>query len=169
MPGIFQARIKRSYYPVPTTVTMGITARDFFSKQDQEDIRLAIMNAELDTSGEIRVHIENTCKGDVMDRAAFVFNQLGMQRTDLRNGVLIYLAVKNRRFAIIGDSGINKVVPENYWDDIKTGMLNNFREGSFTQGLIEAITAAGTQLKRNFPHKIDDVNELSDDLSFGKD
>jgi len=148
---------------------MGTTARDFFSKQDQEDIRLAIMNAELDTSGEIRVHIENTCKGDVMDRAAYIFSQLGMDKTQLRNGVLIYLAVKNRRFAIIGDSGINKAVPENYWDDIKTGMLNNFREGKFAEGLIRAITATGTQLKRNFPHRQDDVNELPDDLSFGKD
>ena len=79
--------------------TMGTTAKDFFSKQEQDDITQAIMNAELDTSGEIRVHIENTCSGDVLDRAAFVFKQIGMNKTQLRNGVLIYLAVKNRRFA----------------------------------------------------------------------
>ena len=148
---------------------MGTAAIDFFSKQDKGDIRQAIMNAELDTSGEIRVHIENTCSGDVMDRAAFVFRQLGMQKTVLRNGVLLYLAVKNRRFAIIGDIGINNVVPDTYWDDIKANMLNHFREGRFTDGLIEAITTTGLQLKKHFPHQKDDVNELSDDLSFGKD
>ena len=148
---------------------MGIAAKDFFSKQDQDDIRQAIMNAELDTSGEIRVHIENTFSGEVMDRAAFVFRQLGMNNTKLRNGVLIYLAVKNRRFAIIGDSGINKVVPENYWNDIKSNMLNQFRENRFTEGLIEAITATGLHLKKHFPHQRDDVNELPDEISFGKD
>ena len=148
---------------------MGTYARDFFSKQDEEDIRQAISNAELDTSGEIRVHIENTCTGDVMDRAAFIFRQLDMHGTAARNGVLIYLAVKNRRFAIIGDVGINSVVPPNFWDEIKANMLNKFRENHFADGLIQAIMAAGNQLKRNFPHQRDDVNELSDDLSFGKD
>ncbi|MEI7663019.1 MAG: TPM domain-containing protein [Bacteroidota bacterium] len=148
---------------------MGIAAKDFFSKQDQDDIRQAIMNAELDTSGEIRVHIENNCAGDVLDRAAFVFRQLNMHKTALRNAVLIYLAVKNRKFAIIGDSGINKVVPASYWDDIKSDMLNQFREGHFSEGLIQAITSTGTHLKTHFPHQQDDVNELSDELSFGKD
>ncbi len=148
---------------------MGISATDFFSKQEQEDIKQAIMNAELDTSGEIRVHIENTFTGDVMDRAAFLFRQLDMNKTELHNGVLIYLAVKNRRFAIIGDSGINKVVPDNFWNNIKTNMLNHFRENHFTEGLIEAIAATGLHLRTHFPHQRKDVNELSDDISFGKD
>ncbi len=148
---------------------MGTGAKDFFSIQEREDIKQAIMNAELDTSGEIRVHIENNCSGDVLDRAAFIFKQLGMNNTELRNGVLIYLAVKNRRFAIIGDTGIHQVVPENYWNDIKSNMLNQFRENRFTDGLLEAIAATGIQLKKHFPHHRDDVNELSDDLSFGKD
>ncbi|MEI7724078.1 MAG: TPM domain-containing protein [Bacteroidota bacterium] len=148
---------------------MGIAAKDFFSKQEQEDIKQAIMNAELDTSGEIRVHIENNVSGDVMDRAAFIFQQLGMNKTALRNGVLIYLAVKNRRFAILGDSGIHKVVPENYWNDIKANMLNHFRENRFTDGLVEAITSTGLHLKKHFPHQQNDVNELPDDISFGKD
>ena len=148
---------------------MGKAATDFFSRQEKEDIKQAIMNAELDTSGEIRVHIENTFSGEVMDRAAFVFKQLGMNNTRLRNGVLIYLAVKNRRFAIIGDSGINKVVPENFWNDIKSNMLNHFRENRFTEGLIEAIAATGLHLKKHFPHQRDDVNELPDEISFGKD
>jgi uncharacterized membrane protein len=148
---------------------MGTAAIDFFSKNEKEEITQAIMNAELDTSGEIRVHIENTFTGDVMDRAAFVFKQLGMNKTEMRNGILIYLAVKNRRFAIIGDSGIHKVVPDNYWDDIKARMLNHFRENRFVDGLIEAITLTGDHLKMHFPRQRDDVNELSDEISFGKD
>ena len=148
---------------------MGIAAKDFFSKQEQEDIKQAIMNAELDTSGEIRVHIENTVTGEVMDRAAYLFEKLEMNKTELRNGVLIYLAVKNRRFAILGDSGIHKVVPENYWSDIKANMLNHFRENRFTDGLVEAITSTGLHLKKHFPHHHDDINELPDDISFGKD
>lgn len=148
---------------------MGTTARDFFSDQEMEDIKLAIMSAELDTSGEIRVHIENTVKGDVLDRAAYIFHKLGMHATEQRNGVLIYLAIKNRRFAILGDLGINRVVPENFWDDIKADMLNHFRENRFTDGLVGAIRSAGIQLKKHFPRHRDDVNELPDDISFGKD
>ena len=110
-------------------------AKDFFSKEQQENINLAIRMAELDTSGEIRVHIENVCAGEVLDRAAFVFKQLNMNQTELRNGVLIYLAVKNRKFAIIGDSGINCVVPPDFWDSIKHKMLNHFRADQFETGL----------------------------------
>jgi uncharacterized membrane protein len=148
---------------------MGTAAIDFFSKQENEEIKQAIMNAELDTSGEIRVHIENNFKGEVLDRAAFVFKQLGMNKTERRNGVLIYLAVKSRRFAIIGDNGIHKVVPENFWNDIKARMLNHFRESRFTDGLVEAITRTGEYLKKHFPYQKNDVNELPDDISFGKD
>ena len=148
---------------------MGTSAKDFFSAEDQDDIRQAIMMAELDTSGEIRVHIENSCSGDVMDRAAFLFKQLEMNKTERRNGVLIYLAVKNRRFAIIGDKGIHAVVPENFWDDIKANMLNHFRENRFADGLIQVIGNTGEHLKKHFPRQKDDVNELPDDISFGKD
>ncbi|MFZ4547357.1 MAG: TPM domain-containing protein [Bacteroidales bacterium] len=142
------------------------TARNFFTDKQQEDIRLAIMNAELDTSGEIRVHIENTCTGDALDRALAVFNKLEMDKTENRNGVLIYLAVKNRKFAIIGDKAIHEVVTENYWDSTKNMMLNHFRENQFTEGLIEAITETGKKLKKYFPYKTNDVNEISDEISF---
>jgi uncharacterized membrane protein len=142
------------------------TAKNFFTNEQQEDIRQAIVNAELDTSGEIRVHIENTCKGDVLDRALEVFNKLGMEKTKSRNGVLIYLAVKNRKFAIIGDKGIHEAVTENYWDSVKNKMLNHFRENQFTDGLVEAITETGNKLKKYFPYRTDDVNELSNDISF---
>lgn len=143
------------------------SAKEFFSQEQRDDIRQAILNAELDTSGEIRVHIETTCSGDVMDRAAFIFRQLGMHKTEKRNGVLFYLAVKNRRFAVIGDSAINATVPENFWDDLKHIMLNHFRENRFTEGLIEAIGRVGEKLKNSFPYQTGDVNELSDEVSFG--
>ncbi len=142
--------------------------KNFFTKDQREDIRQAVLNAELDTSGEIRVHIESNCTGDVLDRAAFIFDKMGMQKTEKRNSVLFYLAVNNRRFAVMGDKGINAVVPEDFWDDIKKILLNHFREERFTEGLIEGITLVGTKLKDHFPYQTDDVNELSDDISFGK-
>jgi uncharacterized membrane protein len=148
---------------------MGKSAKNFFSNEQQESILLAIKSAELNTGGEIRVHIENKCPGDVLDRAAQVFDKLHMQNTQLRNGVLIYLSIENRKFAILGDAGINAVVPENFWDDIKDKMIVHFREGHFTEGLVEAIQSAGEQLKKHFPYESDDVNELPDDISFGKD
>ncbi len=143
------------------------SARNFFSPEQIEDIKLAILNAELDTSGEIRVHIENNCPGDVMDRSAAIFKKLGMHKTDQRNGVLIYLSVKNRKFAIIGDSGINAAVDKEYWERIKLRMLEAFREEKFTDGLVNAIHEVGLSLKTAFPFNKDDKNELPDDLSFG--
>jgi uncharacterized membrane protein len=148
---------------------MGTTARDFFSPEQQKAITDAIAGAEHKTSGEIRVHIENNLREDVLDRAAFLFRKLGMNRTEQRNGVLIYLAVKSRKFAILGDKGIHKAVPENFWDEIKQRMQTCFREEKFTEGLVYAISAAGEQLKKNFPYQENDKNELPDDISFGKD
>jgi uncharacterized membrane protein len=148
---------------------MSISAKNFFTDDQQDAIKQAIMNAELDTSGEIRVHIENTCKGDVMNRAAYIFEKIDMHKTLLRNGVLIYLAIENRKFAIIGDKGINAVVPDNFWDTIKMGMLNRFRENQFTEGLCESISQIGVLLKTKFPRLTDDVNELPDEISFGKE
>jgi uncharacterized membrane protein len=147
---------------------MGNTARDFFSQDQQAAITKAIAEAEMLTSGEIRVHIENFVHGEVLDRAAFLFKQLGMQKTGQRNGVLIYLAVRSRKFAILGDSGIHKVVPENFWDGIKLRMLSFFNEGDFAGGLIYAISETGIHLKKHFPHLSNDKNELSDEISFGK-
>ena len=144
------------------------TARNYFTKEEKEDITIAIKNAELDTSGEIRVHIENTCKGDAKDRAAYLFEKLSMHKTELRNGVLFYLAVKNRKFAILGDAGINQKVPEIFWDNIRDILLGHFREDKFTDGLVKGITMAGKQLKEHFPYQTDDVNELSDEISFGE-
>lgn len=145
-----------------------MSARNFFTAQEKEDIIIAIKNAELDTSGEIRVHLENSSKGDVKDQAAYLFEKLDMQKTDQRNGVLFYVALKNRKFAILGDVGINQVVPDDFWDEIRDHMLNHFRENNFVDGLVEGISMAGQQLKEHFPYQKDDVNELSDEISFGK-
>jgi uncharacterized membrane protein len=143
-------------------------ASTFFSKEQQAQILAAVKEAEMETSGEIRVHIESTLKGDVLDRAAWLFKKLGMHETDERNGVLFYLVVSDRKFAIIGDAGINAKVPGGFWDDISELLKNNFKEGKFTEGLSEGILLAGKHLKMHFPHKSDDVNELPDEISFDK-
>jgi uncharacterized membrane protein len=143
-------------------------ASTFFTKEQQAKILAAVKEAENETSGEIRIHIETYCKEDVLDRAAWVFKKLGMHNTAERNGVLFYLAVGDRKFAVIGDSGINSKVPDGFWDDIKELLLKNFREGKFTEGLSAGVILAGTHLKRHFPYNKDDVNELPDDISFDK-
>jgi uncharacterized membrane protein len=147
---------------------MGNTARDFFTPEQKEAIKLAVQLAEKETSGEIRVHIENVCEGDVLDRAATVFDKLGMTQTELRNGVLFYVALKSHKFAILGDLGINAKVPQNFWESTKEIIIEHFKEGLFAEGLIEGITLAGKELKEWFPYQADDVNELPDDISFGK-
>ena len=135
---------------------------------NEEDRRVvnAIKQAELNTSGEIKVHIENHCKGDVEKRSLFVFNRLKLNETKLRNGVLIYLAVKDRKFAILGDEGINKVVEDGFWNDVKDMMLSHFKEGRFAEGLEEGIQRCGEKLKTYFPYQSDDINEIPDDISY---
>jgi uncharacterized membrane protein len=138
----------------------------FFNSEQQNLISSAIREAEENTSGEIRVHLESTVSGDVLDRAAWIFRKIGMHKTESRNGVLFYLAVKDKKFAVIGDQGINSKVPANFWDEIKKILEENFRNENFTEGLVKGILLAGIQLKTHFPHKSDDVNELSDEISY---
>ena len=139
----------------------------YFSEKNKLQISNAIRVAETSTSGEIRVHIEKYCKNNVLDRAAYIFKKLEMQKTKLRNGVLFYLAVEDKKFAILGDAGINQKVPENFWENIKEIALEMFKEGRYAEGLSNGIIEAGKQLKEHFPHQDDDVNELSDEISFG--
>lgn len=141
-------------------------ASTFFSREQQDAITRAIGEAEHATSGEIRVHIETSCKTSVMDEAAWLFRKLGMDKTADRNGVLIYLAVRERRFAIIGDTGINAVVPPGFWDNIRDHMQSRFSENLFAEGLTEGIIMAGEQLREHFPHMMDDINEITDTISF---
>ncbi len=142
--------------------------KDFLSEADKKMIVDAIKEAELNTSGEIRVHIESHCKGNVLDRAAYIFKKLKMHKTAQRNGVLFYLAYNDRKFAILGDAGINSKVPDDFWDTIKENMTEKFKEGKFAEGLSEGIKESGMQLKTHFPYQSDDVNELSDEISFGE-
>lgn len=143
-------------------------AEDKFTESEKEQIVQAVKNAEMNTSGEIRVHIENHCKDEVLDRATEVFGILKLHKTALRNGVLFYLAIKDHKFAILGDAGINEKVPQGFWNNIQEHMTGRFKEGKVTEGLAEGINMAGLQLKQHFPIADDDKNELSDDISFGK-
>ncbi|PJJ84014.1 TPM domain-containing protein [Mucilaginibacter auburnensis] len=137
-----------------------------FNDAEQQQITDAIAKAEKNTSGEIRICVEKNCKEEVLDRAAKYFYQLSMEKTKLRNGVLIYLATVDRKFAIIGDAGINKVVPADFWDCTKDEMLEQFKHGNLVEGIIAGITRAGEKLGTFFPGQPDDVNEISNDVAF---
>ncbi len=137
-----------------------------FNDDEQRRIGAAIADAEKHTSGQLRVCVEKTCSENVLDRAAKYFHELDMHKTKLRNGVLIYVAVNDRKFAIIGDGGINKKVPENFWDDVKDDMLEHFKAGDLVEGIVTGLAIAGNHLKKYFPHHKGDSNELSDDIAF---
>lgn len=140
----------------------------FLSKDEQAQIVKAIESAELNTSGEIRVHLESLCNGDPFERAVYLFNKLKMHKTKDHNGVLIYVAFESKKFAIIGDSGINEKVPDNFWDREKELLLSFLREGEISKGLISVIEIAGNNLKSYFPYQTDDTNEQSNEISFGE-
>lgn len=137
-----------------------------FNDEEQQRIRTAVEDAERHTSGQLRVCIEKTCSENVLDRAAKYFHQLDMHKTKLRNGVLIYVATVDRKFAIIGDAGINKVVPDNFWDDTKDDMLKHFKVGNIVEGIVTGLEIAGGHLQKYFPHHKDNNNEISDDIAF---
>ena len=137
-----------------------------FNDDEQQQIRDAIAKAERKTSGEIRICVEKNCKDEVLDRAAQYFYQLDMDKTKLRNGVLIYLATVDRKFAIIGDAGINKMVPVDFWDTTKNEMLEQFKQGNLIEGIVTGITRAGEKLGTFFLCAPDDVNEVSNDVAF---
>lgn len=139
----------------------------FLSKEEEQEIVEAIRIAEKNTSGEIRVHLEQTTTLDAFDRALAVFQELKMDETELKNGVLIYLAIKDRTFVICGDQGINDVVPSDFWDSTRDIMVTQFKAGNFKQGLIDGILRAGEQLHQYFPWKEGDTNELSNEISKG--
>ena len=141
-------------------------ASEFFTKEQQAQIRDAVKEAEESTSGEVRVHLETSLSEDVLDRAAWIFKRIGMHKTAERNGVLFYLAVTNRKFAVIGDGGINARVPEDFWNNVKGLLEENFNKLNYTEGLVKGILMAGSQLKGFFPHQKDDINELPDEISF---
>lgn len=140
---------------------------DFLTKAEEQEIVEAIGIAEKNTSGEIRVHIEKENTIAPIDRAVEVFRHLNMEETKERNGVIIYVAVKSKHFAIYGDKGINEKVADDFWNSTKDVMANHFKNGNFKQGLIDGVLKAGEQLKTHFPHQDDDINELSNEISKG--
>jgi len=141
--------------------------RAFLTEEQQKELEECIRQAELKTSGEIRIHIERTCD-DPFQRGKEIFTDLNMQATAQHNGVLFYIAVESRKFAILGDEGIDRKVPPGFWDAIKEQMAADFSQGRFHEGLKTAVLTAGEQLGTHFPHTRDDVNELPDTISFGE-
>jgi len=138
--------------------------KEFLEQLDQARIVEAIGAAESRTSVEIRVHIQPKAGGDILDVAKKTFERLGMTRTGLRNGVLLFIASEENQFVVLGDKGIDDEVPSGFWDEIAAKLTIRFKAGELTEGIIDAITAAGEQLRTYFPHEDDDVDELSNDI-----
>lgn len=138
----------------------------FFKKSEGESIVQSIRSAEARTSGEIRVHIQKKIKGELLEEAVSVFKYLKMDDTELRNGVLIFIVPSKKRFCIIGDEGINEIVPENFWEEIKNDLRLHFQSNKIAEGLCKNIERIGEKLKSHFPIEEDDQNELPDTISY---
>ncbi|WP_405576553.1 TPM domain-containing protein [Winogradskyella sp. Asnod2-B02-A] len=140
---------------------------DFLTSKEEEEIVEAIRIAECDTSGEIRVHIEQKCDTDVYEHALEVFHTLKMDNTIQRNGVLIYVAVDNKAFVIFGDQGINNIVGADFWNSTRDKIATQFKTGNFKQGIVNGITEAGKVLSKHFPWHHNDKDELDNAISKG--
>lgn len=141
--------------------------RRLLSVDDERRVVEAIRSAERRTSGEIRVHVQGSCGADPLEAAARVFERLGMARTAARNGVLVFLAVDDRRFAIVGDRGIHENVGSAYWEALRDALADHLRAGRAADGLVATIESLGQALSRRFPRGGDDRNELPDRVSYG--
>jgi uncharacterized membrane protein len=135
------------------------------TRELHKQVESAIEQAERNTSAEIRVHLDEKCSEDPLDRASFIFEKLGMQETAERNGVLIYVAFQDRKLAVIGDVGIHTHLPPHTWDHIKNGMTEQFGKGNYATGLCNAVAEIGEHLKHFFPLQHDDRNELPNSVS----
>ncbi|WP_350287892.1 TPM domain-containing protein [uncultured Croceitalea sp.] len=140
---------------------------DFLTANEEQEIVNAIIKAERNTSGEIRVHIEASAKMDHFSRAQQVFHFLKMDNTKDENGVLFYVAVHDQKFVIYGDKGIYNAVPKGFWETTKEVIASHFKKGAFKQGIVEGVLKAGTELEEHFPWDHNDTNELSDAISKG--
>jgi uncharacterized membrane protein len=142
--------------------------KPFLTKTEEQEIVSAIVLAEKNTSGEIRVHIEENSTKPSMERAKEVFHILKMDATELKNGVLFYICTQTKSFAILGDKGINDLVAPDFWNSTKDVVIEKFKAGQYEEGLINGIIEAGTQLKKHFPYNNEtDTNELSNEISIG--
>jgi uncharacterized membrane protein len=140
--------------------------KDFLDDRDEKRILEAIARAEKNTSGEIRVHLHRGAKGDVMENARRTFEKLGMHKTALRNGILIYIDVDNKRYAILGDKGIHEKVGRAFWEKLSHEMHRYFSTMRYVEGIVKVIDLIGRELKKYFPYHEDDINELPDDISY---
>ncbi|MDZ7719763.1 MAG: TPM domain-containing protein [Balneolaceae bacterium] len=141
-------------------------ARTFLSEQDEENIVKAIADAEEYTTGEIRVHIEAKCKKDPVERAKTIFGKLDMHETDARNGVILYIATKDRKVSIFGDEGISRQVEDNFWHDEIDKLIGEFKQGNFEQGIESVVRDIGDKLKKFFPSDGADPNELDNEITY---
>jgi len=139
--------------------------RKFLSDDDLEAIAHAVRVAEGRTSAEVRVHLDHRCKGDALEKAVTVFERLGMHKTADRHGVLIYVAVTDRKLAVIGDQGIHERVGEDYWRRVVAAVTDHFRNERPRDGFLHAVGDVGGILARHFPRRPDDRNELTDEVS----
>ncbi len=139
--------------------------KEFLARLDQKRIVDAISEAESRTSGEIRVHVQPKAGDEARNVAERTFERLGMTKTAMRNGVLLFIASEENQFVILGDKGIDDAVPAGFWNEIAAKLTIRFKNGEFTEGIVGAITSAGEQLRTYFPHEADDVDELPNDVS----
>jgi len=142
--------------------------KKFFSPEEQGLIVAAIQNAERSTSGEVRVYVESRCSYmDALDRAVEIFAQMGMQATEERNGVLVYVAIKDHQLAVFGDEGIHRKVGNEYWNREVMKMLKDFNRDDYAKGIAGCVEDIGRALQQHFPYTDKDKNELSDEIVFG--
>jgi uncharacterized membrane protein len=143
--------------------------RRFLSEVDLHAVAAAIGAVEKQTAAEVRVHLDAHCPGDAMAQAVAVFERLGMHRTAERHGVLIYVAIEDRKLAVLGDQGIHDRLGQTYWDRLVQDILAHFRDERPRDGLLHAVGEVGAALRQHFPRRSDDDNELPDQLSIGPD
>jgi uncharacterized membrane protein len=143
--------------------------KEFLAQLDQQRIVDAIAAAEKQTSGEIRVHLQPKARGDIREVAERTFERLGMTKTALRNGVLLFIACEEQRFTILGDRGIDEKVPAGFWDEIAAKLSIRFKQGEYTDGIVDAIHEAGEALRHDFPRSHGDIDELSNEINVDSD
>lgn len=143
-----------------------MNVKEFFTHEQMELINAAIIKAEKGNTGEIRLHVEGDCEGDAVKRAVVVFHRLHMQKTKYRNGVLFYLAINQKKLAVVGDKGIHEKVSEEFWHKVKDHIISRFKENKYAEGLCEGIEMTGEMLRKYFPGKGEN-NQLPDEISFG--
>lgn len=145
-----------------------MSTNGFLTDEQEQSIIDAIAEAENRTSGEVRIHIEHKCKRDPLVRAARIFHELGMDQTELQNGVLIYIATDDHKAAVYAGKGIHKQVEDGFWNDVLNILLDHFKKGEYEAGIVEAIGKVGSKLRELFPYQESDINELSDEISYHK-